>query len=67
MALELRLQNYLLKNNLSVGICDDRIEVRNRDGNLICRGATAHTAVLKAMWLDTCLCREYKKAGPKRE
>ena len=65
MALSLELQMYLLNNGLKVRSCGEWCEVQDENGKVICKGATANTAVLKVMWLDECPCQQYRP-GPKR-
>ena len=57
MALSLELQIYLLNNGLKVRPCGEWFEVQDEDGKVICKGATADTAVLKVMWMNTCPCQ----------
>jgi len=61
MKLHRTLQNYLFDNRLYVSPINDRYEVIDQNNNRICTGATKHTAVKKAMWLDSCPCSLARK------
>lgn len=65
MKLDWRLQEYLHDNGLSVELNEDRFEVQDKEGKVVCKGVTANTAILKAILLNTCPCQQYR-VGPKR-
>ena len=54
-----RLKAYLERRNLYVLRVGDKFEVADADGKTISVGASASTAVLKAIWLDAdiCMCK----------
>lgn len=66
MKLDWELQEYLDANGLTAMFDGERFEVSDKDGRVICTGATVHTAVRKAVWLNACPC-QLTSPGPQRK
>ncbi|CAK7009916.1 MAG: hypothetical protein MESAZ_00406 [Saezia sanguinis] len=63
MKLANNLLRFLDRNGLTVHFNGSRIAVHDREGKVICTGATVHTAVRKAVWLNPCSCKWMDKSG----
>lgn len=58
MKLARELRKYLDKDHLTVDFDGSRVVVLDQNSKVVCTGATVHTAVRKAILLNTCPCTE---------
>lgn len=61
------LRNFLEQNHLTLDLVDGRPAVLDEQGTVICTGATVHTALRKAMLLNTYPCCAGQIPGIKDE